>query len=148
MNFCFECGEDVGELTQCSLCDNMCCPDHVYIVNNAIRCGTCANDRCHVCNNDDWPNRVCEKCEKLMCPSCPAITGCQTTWAICENCYDYKCRKCRGKLSRKYKYLVDEPELADLCKVCYKHKCSTCKRKMTRRDVEKAEYGDTCKDCE
>ena len=36
----------------------------------------------------------CEKCEKTICIECIGITGCQTTWGVCKECFDYKCVDC------------------------------------------------------
>ena len=61
----------------------------------------------------------CEKCERIICvEKCVGITGCQTTWGICKECFEYKCQKCKSDISRDIVYIVDCDDLLDLCSSC------------------------------
>jgi hypothetical protein len=71
MNYCITC--DTETILKCKLCDNDCCPDHVYLNN---RCSVCYQEKCHKCEQS--ADLVCEKCDDVLCTSCVAITACQT----------------------------------------------------------------------
>ena len=83
-------------------------------------------DRCGICkkiyNMGDFLSvKECEKCERIICvETCVAITGCQTTWAICKECFEYKCRKCKADIPREIVYISDFDEFIDLCPTCKK----------------------------
>src|ERR1700722_19043963 len=69
-----------------------------------------SGDYCHY--------KFCDGCGKIYCLNCIALTGCQTTWGICKNCYDYKCRECHiVDLDRSQSYLDDEQPIP-VCDQC------------------------------
>lgn len=103
---------------------------------------------CQFCHSNEWANFCCEKCDRGVCVHCFALSACQTSWCLCRDCYDYKCRKCGEELSREYQYLNDTPELEDLCEKCYEHRCRICNIKMTRKEASELFWGDVCAVCE
>lgn len=85
---------------------------------------TCICPNCKVTElqGDYNDMKDCEKCKKIVCMNCVALTGCQTTWGICKKCFDYKCRVCKiMDLERDEAicYLDDSKPLnvCDACKV-------------------------------
>ena len=114
--------------------------DNSEYLNDIPFCKTCKKDIeneksvCKKCSKaSDIKYKTCKECDECSCYSCLAITGRKTDKCICKGCYDYKCSKCNGRLSKRYQYFWDITP-SDVCKNCFEYTCEECgKRPVSQR---------------
>ena len=92
-----------------------------YICSNCSKC----YDSCERCEQIilEYSLYVCEKCNKHVCLDCSGLSGCQTEWCICYQCFDYKCTQCHIEdLDHDLVYLMDAKPIpvCDKCTLCSK----------------------------
>ena len=75
---------------------------------------------CSIVMIEDYNNmKDCEMCNKTVCIGCVRLTACQTTWGICKNCFDYKCRVCKiMNLDNNISLYLDDGNPLPICTVC------------------------------
>jgi hypothetical protein len=124
---CYNCRCDLllnaNDVFYCSYCFriDVCEQCMITIKNKRTCCQECFEEmHCSKCNvnivNDKFA-MACDTCKKICCSNCIAFTGCQTTFGLCGDCYDYRCSSCDGELDRSKNYL-DDGDRINMCEDC------------------------------
>lgn len=112
MDFCAFCGENDSAI-RCTKCNFSYC---LNCISGGL-CEECRPDLCGICNNIYCDCKYCDKCKRICCIECIAITGCQTIIGTCKECFDYKCEVCHKK-NLTGSYLWDHHEHQPICSKC------------------------------
>ena len=91
-------------------------------------------DRCGrgVSGGDGNNEKECQKCKKDICLDCTAITGCQTTWGICKDCYIPLCMCCGKNISEK----LSERDMPHLDEQTYCDECDNGEERSSDEDED------------
>ena len=103
----------------CFKCQTIC--EHYQYNSYQKLCNECS--KCEYCFRSLLEySRGCDSCGKEMCIDCVGLTGCQTMYAVCKECFDYECNQCGNDLEFGKTYLLDEPSSSPYCEECKKLK--------------------------
>ena len=86
----------------CNKCNFRCCPE--YLSDN-ILCESCLDDLCPICkkkclNGSGNDEKYCIKCDRICCIDCISVTGCQTIYGTCKECFSHLCISCNQETYR------------------------------------------------
>ncbi len=121
--FCSLCGENdiTSDSKYCNRCNYQRCTDCLKHKNT---CWNCINQLCPICNKSEITGnsnneKYCKTCDRICCLECISLTGCQTIFGTCKECFDLTCYVCnQRRLSLTTLYLSDHHEHEPICDNC------------------------------
>lgn len=121
---CFNDCEQKKNVQPCIFCENEFCKDCLSCRNEMLICFECEEFLCPSCENfvmnmNANESKICTICKRNKCISCIAVTGCQTIYGTCKECFDYKCTNCGiFDLDKNVDIYIEDDDPIPQCEKC------------------------------